>query len=66
MWITHRVGRALVPINFDRLRFEADFRYGLTPFPRQRGGGRAVAGRRGGAQRRAGTAAGRHLGTGGS
>jgi putative ATP-binding cassette transporter len=32
MWITHRVGRRLVPINFDRLRFEADFRYGLTRF----------------------------------
>jgi putative ATP-binding cassette transporter len=32
MWITHRVGRRLVPINFDRLRFEADFRYGLTHF----------------------------------
>jgi putative ATP-binding cassette transporter len=31
-WITHRVGRRLVPINFDRLRFEADFRYGLTRF----------------------------------
>jgi putative ATP-binding cassette transporter len=32
MWMTHRVGRRLVPINFDRLRFEADFRYGLTRF----------------------------------
>jgi putative ATP-binding cassette transporter len=32
MWITHRVGRRLVPINFDRLRLEADFRYGLTRF----------------------------------
>jgi putative ATP-binding cassette transporter len=32
MWVTHRVGRRLVPINFDRLRFEADFRYGLTRF----------------------------------
>jgi putative ATP-binding cassette transporter len=31
-WVTHRVGRRLVPINFDRLRFEADFRYGLTRF----------------------------------
>jgi putative ATP-binding cassette transporter len=32
MWLTHRVGRALVPINFDRLRAEADFRYGLVRF----------------------------------
>jgi putative ATP-binding cassette transporter len=32
MWITHRVGRPLVPINFDKLRVEADFRYGLVRF----------------------------------
>jgi putative ATP-binding cassette transporter len=31
-WITHVVGRSLVPLNFDRLRFEADFRYGLMHF----------------------------------
>jgi putative ATP-binding cassette transporter len=31
-WITHRVGHRLVPINFDRLRFEADFRFGLVRF----------------------------------
>lgn len=31
-WITHLVGRPLVPINFDRLRVEADFRYGLVRF----------------------------------
>ena len=31
-WITHRVGRRLVPINFDRLRFEADFRFLLVRF----------------------------------
>lgn len=31
-WLTHRVGRSLVGINFDRLRFEADFRYGLVRF----------------------------------
>jgi len=31
-WITHRLGRRLVPINFDRLRFEADFRFGLVRF----------------------------------
>jgi len=31
-WITHRIGRRLVPINFDRLRFEADFRFGLVRF----------------------------------
>jgi putative ATP-binding cassette transporter len=32
MWVTHLVGRKLVPINFDRLRCEADFRYGLVRF----------------------------------
>src|SRR5262245_15190747 len=32
MWLTHVVGRRLVPINFDRLRREANFRYGLTRF----------------------------------
>ncbi len=32
MWLTHRVGRSLVGINFDRLRYEADFRYGLVRF----------------------------------
>ncbi len=31
-WLTNRVGRALVSINFDRLRYEADFRYGLVRF----------------------------------
>jgi len=31
-WLTHLVGRRLVPINNDRLRFEADFRYGLVRF----------------------------------
>jgi len=31
-WLTHVVGRRLVGINFDRLRFEADFRYGLVWF----------------------------------
>jgi putative ATP-binding cassette transporter len=31
-FITHLVGRPLVPINFDRLRVEADFRYGLVHF----------------------------------
>lgn len=30
--ITHLVGRRLVPIQFDRLRFEADFRYKLVRF----------------------------------
>jgi putative ATP-binding cassette transporter len=30
--LTHAVGRPLVPINFDQLRFEADFRYGLVRF----------------------------------
>jgi len=32
MYLTHRVGRTLVGINFDRLRFEADFRYSLVRF----------------------------------
>lgn len=32
MWVTHVVGRKLVPINFDKLRYEADFRYGLVRF----------------------------------
>jgi vitamin B12/bleomycin/antimicrobial peptide transport system ATP-binding/permease protein len=32
LWITHLVGRKLVPINFDKLRYEADFRYGLVRF----------------------------------
>ena len=31
-WLTNRVGRSLVKINFDRLRYEADFRYGLVRF----------------------------------
>jgi putative ATP-binding cassette transporter len=31
-WLTHLVGRRLVRINFDKLRFEADFRYGLVWF----------------------------------
>ncbi len=30
--VTHFVGRRLVSINFDRLHFEADFRYGLVRF----------------------------------
>jgi putative ATP-binding cassette transporter len=32
MFVTHLMGRRLVPINFDRFRFEADFRYGLVRF----------------------------------
>lgn len=32
MWLTHLTGRKLVPINFDRLRYEADFRYTLVRF----------------------------------
>jgi putative ATP-binding cassette transporter len=31
-FVTHMIGRPLVPINFDRLRLEADFRYGLVHF----------------------------------
>jgi vitamin B12/bleomycin/antimicrobial peptide transport system ATP-binding/permease protein len=32
MALTHLVGRRLVPINFNKLRCEADFRYGLVRF----------------------------------
>ena len=31
-WLTHRVGRPLVGLNFDRLRYEADFRFALMRF----------------------------------
>src|SRR4029450_2599718 len=31
-WLTHVVGRRLVPLNVERLRYEADFRYGLMRF----------------------------------
>ena len=31
-WLTHLVGRRLVPIQFDRERFEADFRFALMRF----------------------------------
>lgn len=30
MWITNVVGCKLIPLNFDRIRVEADFRYGLV------------------------------------
>src|SRR5262245_2593217 len=40
MWITHVVGRRLVPLNFDLIRLEADVRYGLV---RYRDHGEAVA-----------------------
>jgi putative ATP-binding cassette transporter len=30
--LTHVIGRPLVPINYDRMRVEADFRYGLVHF----------------------------------
>src|SRR5262245_26069933 len=32
MWITQVVGRKLTPINFDKIRLEADFRYGLVRY----------------------------------
>jgi putative ATP-binding cassette transporter len=32
MWLTHLLGRRLVPINYDRFRYEADFRYGLVRY----------------------------------
>jgi vitamin B12/bleomycin/antimicrobial peptide transport system ATP-binding/permease protein len=31
-WLTHVVGRRLVQLNVDRLRYEADFRHGLVRF----------------------------------
>ena len=31
-WLTHVVGRRLVPLNVERLRYEADFRYALMRF----------------------------------
>jgi putative ATP-binding cassette transporter len=31
-WLTHVVGRPLVPLNVERLRYEADFRYALMRF----------------------------------
>lgn len=50
--VTHFVGRRLVNINFDRLHFEADFRYGLVRF---RDHVEAVALSRGGAVERRGS-----------
>jgi len=32
MWITNLVGRRLVPLNYDKIRLEADFRYGLVRY----------------------------------
>ena len=32
MWITQLVGRRLIPLNFDKIRLEADFRYGLVRY----------------------------------
>jgi len=31
-WMTHRIGRALIGLNFNQQRFEADFRFGLVRF----------------------------------
>ncbi|MGH8631284.1 MAG: SbmA/BacA-like family transporter, partial [Burkholderiales bacterium] len=31
-WITHRIGRPLIGLNFNQQRFEADFRFGLIRF----------------------------------
>jgi vitamin B12/bleomycin/antimicrobial peptide transport system ATP-binding/permease protein len=31
-WLTHMLGRRLVPLNYDKIRLEADFRYGLVRF----------------------------------
>lgn len=29
-WLTHKIGRPLIKLNFDQQRFEADFRFGLV------------------------------------
>lgn len=31
-WLTHKIGRPLVRLNFDQQRYEADFRFGLMHF----------------------------------
>ncbi len=31
-WLTHRLGKPLVKLNFDQQRYEADFRFGLARF----------------------------------
>ena len=31
-WLTHKIGRPLVRLNFDQQRYEADFRFGLVRF----------------------------------
>ena len=31
-WLTHKLGRPLVKLNFDQQRYEADFRFGLARF----------------------------------
>jgi putative ATP-binding cassette transporter len=31
-WITHRIGRPLIGLNYNQQRFEADFRFGLVRF----------------------------------
>jgi putative ATP-binding cassette transporter len=48
-WLTNRVGRPLVQLNFDQQRYEADFRFGLVRFRENTegvalyGGGRGTA-----------------------
>ena len=31
-WLTHKIGRPLIRLNFDQQRYEADFRFGLARF----------------------------------
>jgi len=31
-WLTHKIGKALIGLNFNQQRFEADFRFGLVRF----------------------------------
>ena len=31
-WLTHKIGKPLIGLNFNQQRYEADFRYGLVRF----------------------------------
>ena len=46
-WVTDWLGRPLVRLNFDRQRYEADFRFSLVRFRENSRGGRPLP-RRGG------------------
>ncbi len=42
-WLTHRIGRSLIGMNFDQQRYEADFRFSLVRF-RENADGIALSG----------------------